>query len=270
MKIKYRFAFGWSSSREARLKSLGLEVKPVLPGQEGSVAISHVDEGAPGWDDACQLVRSWNGSIFTSTEFSAKEIAAADFCVMRGVNTHGYPQPETNFDYMKETYSSDEHCRSCGTGLFQVAPFRIKRSVKMGRSSFMQLHWVVGEFFMSTAAWRAHLMPLGVPGLGVRDTKGQSIEEIVQLVTTKRAEFNMDGIAGVACPVCGRERYMAHDRGYFPCSDAFPDLPAFRSEQYFGAGGVAFNEVVVRADVVRKIQSEKMRGVSLWPCASLR
>jgi len=41
----------------------------------------------------------------------------------------------------------------------------------------------------------------------------------------------------------------------------------FRSSQFFGSGGKAFNEIVVRQEVVAAIKGAGLRGVEFFPCA---
>lgn len=64
-----------------------------------------------------------------------------------GVRGHsGYPQPETNFQYLKMVYEGV--CMRCGIFDRQVAPFRFKRSGRASPSGFTQLNWVHDAFFV--------------------------------------------------------------------------------------------------------------------------
>jgi hypothetical protein len=265
MKINYRYAFKWSPERGAVLRELGLRVDAPVSGE--GVANAYAEEGHSGWSVACQLIRSWDGSEFITTEFTGPEISGAEYCVLGGIHTNGYPQPEEGYGYRQITYSSENRCSKCGAGLSQAAAFRVKKSLKWGRNSFLQLYWVVDEYFMPAAVWESKLAPLGVAARPVEDTKGFPVEGVVQLVADRRVAFDMGSARGEICSLCGRERYRVNNRGYYPAPAGSPDIPIFRSEQIFGSGRMSFNEIIVRSDVVSVIVAERLRGVTLSPCA---
>lgn len=265
MKIKYRFVFPWTPARGAQLESLGLRVEAPRPPPEIAIGVSHAEEGQEGWSQACQLVREWDGSISISTEFSREEVLRAEYCVMSGRHFSGYPQPEDDFGYRAVTYAGS--CDQCGSSDGQVAPFRVRKSLKWGRNDFLQLFWVVDEYFMSIGSWERVLSPLGVKGRQVEDVKGRALTGIVQLNVDHSVEIDMGDARGEVCSTCGRERFSTHIRGFRPLPVGNPDVPIFRSSQIFGAGGMAFNEIIVRQDVVAAIMSSRLRGVDLLPCA---
>jgi hypothetical protein len=265
MKIMYRFTFLWSEDRGRQLESLGLTVEAPKGQGEHGIGVAYADEGMEGWSTACSLVREWEGGVRESTEFSEEEVELADYCVLRGLHYSGYPQPEADFAFAEATYQG--YCSQCGTSLGQVAPFKVRKSLKWGRNSFLSLFWVVDQYFMPTAVWQAHLAPLGVLANPVHDTKGQVLDGIVQLKVDVRASLDLEDVRGEFCPACGREKFPAHNRGFYPSPISPPELPIFRTAQYFGHGRIGANEVVVRSDVASAITSAKMKGAYLWPCA---
>ena len=265
MKVIYRFDFPWTTSRGAKLESLELAVKAPKPPPEIAIGVSEAEEGQPGCDEACTLVREWGGTISCTTKFARAEIEAAEHCFLRGRHFNGYPQPEEDFRYCDTTYKG--HCENCGTSLAQIAPFRVRKSLKWGRNAFLQLFWVVDEYFMPTAVWETTLAPLGIEARPVEDTKGQVLEGIVQLRVDTRQALDLGDSRGEICAACGRERYSTHIRGFLPPPKGSPDLPIFRSAQFFGSGGMGFNEIVVRHDVVQAVTSSGLRGLEFVPCA---
>ncbi|MFC6839731.1 hypothetical protein ACFQGW_07645 [Xanthomonas theicola] len=132
---------------------------------------------------------------------------------------------------------------------------------------FLKLFWVDDAYFMLTPSWREHLALLGVRSWPVEDTKGNELEGIVQLKADTRVPLAMDDMHGIQCETCGRKRYHYHRRGFFPAPAERPDLPIFRSEQYFGAGHQSSNAIIVNSKVAAVIQSAALRVIELWPCA---
>jgi hypothetical protein len=230
--------------------------------------VLEIDEGAPGWSEACRLIREWKGRAQIDTEFLDSEILSAEYCVLRGRHYSGYPQPEADFAFAEATYQG--YCPQCGTSLGQVAPFKVRKTLRWGRNSFLSLFWVVDQYFMPTAVWQAHLAPLGVQANPVHDTKGQVLDGVVQLKVDVRANFDLEDVRGETCTACGREKFPAPNRGFYPSPISPPGLPIFRTGQYFGHGRIGANEVIVRSDVARAITSAKMRGAYLLPCAPRR
>jgi hypothetical protein len=267
MKIKYRFSFAWDSARALQLENLGLKVDPPSWGQAEVIGVSQAIEGDPGWSEASQLVRNWKGNSLVTTEFTAPEIASAEYCRLRVCHTSGYPQPETDFAYREQTFDTASFCSECGVGLVQDAPFRVLNSLKWGRNTFLKLNWVDDAYFMLRQAWEDHLAPLGVECRNVEDLRGRRLESMVQLRADISVPLIMGDVSGTNCGKCGRERYPGHCRGYFPAPSGRPNLPIFRSEQYFGANHQSSNAIIVNAQVATAIQSAGLRGVELWPCA---
>jgi hypothetical protein len=52
------------------------------------------------------------------------------------VHASGYPQPERDFLYLEQAYDLSARCPKCGEGAVQVAPFRIKKTLKWGGMPF--------------------------------------------------------------------------------------------------------------------------------------
>ena len=265
MRIKYRFVFEWTEARNAKLVSFGLKVVPAAP-KTGEFAVSHVVEGAPEWSEVCDLIRIWDAMVTVTTEFTAAEVDGAAHCALQLVHASGYPQPEDDFAYREQTYDVSKRCSTCGEGAVQVAPFRVKRTLKWGRNAFLKLNWVEEACFMQRPVWEEHLSRFGIGVLPVEDTKGNRLDDVVQLDLGPAVPLSMGEGHGIRCDVCGRERFPWHDRGFFPAPMSPPDLPLFRSVQRFGVENACANGMIVSAEVVKVIKSAGLRGAELWPC----
>ncbi len=267
MKIKYRFVFEWTEARNAKLVSLGLKVTPSAP-RVGEFAVCHVVEGAPEWTEVCDLIRKWDALVTVTTEFTAAEVDGAAHCALQLVHASGYPQPEDDFAYREQTYDVSMRCPKCGEGAVQVAPFRVKRTLKWGRNAFLKLNWVEEACFMQRPVWEEHLSRFGIGILPVEDTKGKQLDDIVQLDLGPAVPLSMGDGHGIRCDVCGRERFPWHDRGFFPAPISPPTLSLFHSVQRFGVENRCANGMIVSAEVVKVIKSAGLRGAELWPCMS--
>ncbi len=266
MKIVYRFSINWNQSQVAQLERLGLTVEHRLPQDpEGGIAICLVEEGQPGWVEVSELMRSWKAFTYVTTEFTPEEIAGADYCRLIGEHHNGYPQPEDEF--IPVTYDTSDYCETCGTGLKQNAPFRVRNNLKWGRNDFLKLFLIPDEFFMPAERWRSLLAPRGVAAREVVDVKGKPLESVIQLDIQERVALDTGGAEGEVCSGCGRQRYPPHNRGFFPAPLDPPDAPIFRTQEYFGVGHSGFNCILVDASMAAFIQSKGLKGAKLWPCA---
>lgn len=266
MKITYRFSISWNSTRVAQLERLGQVVEQRVPeAPDGGIAICLVEEGQPGWVEVSELIRNWKAFTYVTTEFTPEEIAGADYCRLIGEHNNGYPQPEDEF--IPVTYDTSDYCETCGTGLKQNAPFRVRNNLKWGRNDFLKLFLIPDEFFMRSEGWQSLLAPICVAAREVADVRGKPLESVIQLDIDERVALDMGDAEGQACSDCGRQRYAPHNRGFFPAPLGRPDAPIFRSQEYFGVGHSGFNCILVNASVAAFIQSKGLRGVRLWPCA---
>lgn len=102
---------------------------------------------------------------------------SADYCVVRGWNTGGYPMPDGDNGYLKLTYG-DSGCKYCGIGKKQQEPFRIR---KIPNYKLWGLEWVHDELFVDADIYRRIFEPLGINCISVHNTTGNSIDFIMQL-----------------------------------------------------------------------------------------
>jgi len=266
VKVVYRFSIAWNRSRVVQLERLGLTVEQRVPEAEGGgLAICVVEEGHPSWAETSQLMKSWKAFTYIDTEFSSEEILGAEYCHLVGEHNSSYPQPEDEFRDV--TYDTSDYCSNCGIGSTQRAPFRVRNQLKWGRNDFLRLFLVPDEFFMKAERWKDLLAPQGVAAREVADVRGKALDSVVQLDINERVALDLGDIEGEVCPACGRQRYLPHSRGFFPAPLNPPEVPMFRSQQYFGVGHSGFNCILVDASMAEFIVAKGLKGVRLWPCA---
>lgn len=96
-------------------------------------------------DRTWPAVRKWisprSHSDLVSPTFSEAEITAARWVELVPNWHHGYPQPETDFGYLNQTYDLSAYCTACGIGAVEKAPFRMRGEPRWGRRGILQLNW---------------------------------------------------------------------------------------------------------------------------------
>jgi len=251
-----------------------------------------VDESDPRWSLILGLLSRHDVSDRIETEFSAKEIRAAEWLSLEATGHFGYPQPED--DYMRATYDLADYCGRCGIGAIQQHPFRLRKDPLGKRSHFLQLNWVFDEFFVSTEV-RATLLDARISGIDflepILHKSAQPIESFAQLRVREvlGAALQTEQHQPVTCkpqneeshvpegpgpkryppdaPFCGRLKYHWLTRGITRYQrQAFMGAPDIvKSHEWFGSGGAADRQVLVNRRVADLILQRKWRGVRLTP-----
>jgi rRNA maturation protein Nop10 len=245
---------------QAELKNYGISV-----GDRG-LEVFEVKESQESWPDMAKWIIKRDAFDMVRTEFSNNEISDADWLAINGNWHNGYPQPdEDNFGYRAVTYDLSNYCPSCGIGMKQCAPFRMKAEPKWGRRQVMQLNWVFDVFFVSPEFWAKVFQPFGIGCREVLKTNGQKLETIVQLVVEEEADIRTDGLTEEKCSTCGQVKYNFVTRGKSPALVSKPIVHMIKSTQYFGSGGAADKCVMISRKLAAAL--EGVRGAIMSPVA---
>ncbi|MGC3975025.1 MAG: hypothetical protein QM771_11660 [Nitrospira sp.] len=229
------------------------------------LAIFVIDESDRRWPDFQRWLADRHLRSLVSTEFTADEIAHAQWADLTPDWHYGYPQPVD--DYKAVTYDCTDHCEQCGIGAIQCAPFRLKGEPKWGRRSIFQLNWVFDEYFVTPNLWETILNPLGVECRSVLNTKGKELSTVVQVVVREEVGITHETLSSTRCALCGRIKYLPHRRGYFPSLTKYPSAPIAKTREYFGSGASAYKSIVVSQAVISAFIAHRVRGASCWPIA---
>lgn len=268
MRILHRFGLRPSSAQRRELTALGVDLgkEIILPGGGDPIVAFDLDEEHPNWVAASSLLRKWDASDIPRTEFTPKEIDAAQWLEITAWH-HGYPQPEDSFGYLSGTYDLAAWCESCGIGAKQKAPFRMKGEPRWGRRGVLHLNWVFDELFVTPEVWKQVFDPAGVSQRAVLSLKGAELTSVVQLVINDEVNIACDGLPAERCSRCDRTKYSVVSRGRFPALQDAPNQPMVRTAQYFGSDALAFQRLLVNRSVVRAASKAKLRGWTLTPVA---
>ena len=262
MKIIHRIGVGGQGPIRTELQRLGYELK------DGCGAL-HVEESDSRWPKVDELVKKYAKLDMVTTKFSPSEIASAKFLTLVPEWHHGYPQPDGGFAYEAVTYDGIAGCSDCGCLKRQIAPFRFKREPKWGRRSILQLNWVFDEYFVIPDVWEEVFRPLGIGALEVLHAKTEMpLKTVVQLdIPREDVELHLPTYEFQQCDLCTTKKYLPISRGFFPSFTGKSNSALFRSREFFGSGGSAFNEIFVTQSLCRAMRERKLRGVRFKPVA---
>lgn len=230
----------------------------------------------PRWNEVKIFVEMRKLFCLAKSVFSKEELQQSQWLSMRSTWHVGYPQPEAGFKYETITYTRENHCRECGCGLKQVAPFRMKKQPKFSTRHFMMLNWVADELFLDEAA-KNILQEASVSGVSFWEVhnKGASVilPDIYQLmVNTTLKEGLVTELspirATLICEKCGRTRYHPHGVGkYTYRKEIFENAPdVVKTAEMYGWGHSCSRDILIRQSVYRLLSQTKIdRGLEFSP-----
>lgn len=232
------------------------------------ISVLEIYENHPHWEYISMYVQNGNMSCRPETIFTTKELQSAEWLRMRSKWRFGYPQPEGNFAYKTITYSKENYCSNCGSGLTQIDSFRIKKAPKWGSRNFMELNWIGDELFLSEKA-KLILQDACITGITFRDVKNSSGKEthegIEQLVVTDILEKGLvdtePSIRRVTlCPECGTTKYLCSGVGMLTFKkEIFANAPDIvKSFEIFGDRLYAARVILVNHKVYDVITKNKL------------
>ena len=206
--------------------------------------------------------------------------------------SRSYPQPQ-DLGHLDIVYR--DVCPRCSVHGPQISPFRIKRSVKMIESTFLQLNWVFDAFFASPII-AENIIHAGITGISrgavVDHLSNEEFADRAQLiVSATRACIDVSQLGTVTCrpnneedakllaqnsdlarsivgarnrskaPFCGRVKYkVPTSLTLLPgsLSDA-PDI--FQTAEWFGSGGLAFRLTLASSRFVEFVRERGWKGM---------
>lgn len=89
---------------------------------------------------------------YTEVVYTKEEMEQAEWLAVRSKWRWEYPQPAGDGSYQRFTYSEENYCRECGSGLAQINSFRVKKTPKWSKKNFLMLNWIEDELFLSDNA----------------------------------------------------------------------------------------------------------------------
>jgi hypothetical protein len=263
MDIEHRVGFHAPDDRiVAMWAKLGFEVS-----QGFNVVV--VRESHPRWGQVSTLIantRRWSDVAYAL--FDSAEIDSADTLGVGAAWHHGYPQPESDFGYLKATYDLQAYCPRCGGGKTQRAPFRMRSEPNWECRSILQLNWVFDEYFVTPRLWEDLFKPFGVEAREVLSARGRTpLSTVVQLVVPDVVDLDMPTLPFEDCEACSRRKYLPVATDFLPRSNSPVPVMA-KSAQSFGSGHSSWNLVLCAQALRQSLLKAGAEGVDFQPCRS--
>lgn len=214
-------------------------------------------------------ITKWNCSISYGSLYDKKDIDESELLVFAGVWDNGYPQPEEVNDYLKATYDLSNFCGFCGIGAIQKAPFRIKKDPSWGTKKMFQLKWVYDEIFIKKEFYELFFKPKGIEYMPVVLHKSSLVSESTVQLIIKKVNQNsllLKNHPHKKCKECGRIKYHPGNKGYLENFEKsiHDSLKIFKSTEYFGDMGKAYNRVYLVKGLADELRREGVKA-NLWP-----
>jgi hypothetical protein len=212
-------------------------------------------------------------------------IEKADWFII-SAGSYQYPQPENDFGYLESTFNTENHCRLCGMGKIQNAPYRLKSEPKQLNNQFWGLYWENEPIFVRQEA-RNILEKENIRGIHfsqpVLHKKNTPVNNFYQLhidtilakgfdsyntntITCKiNNEEDLNNDPGLSC--CGRIKYHYPMSGGYLFDKAIfdPACDIMLSNENFGSGGSADRLVIVSSRFKQLVDKNKLKGLSFTP-----
>jgi hypothetical protein len=270
MRNIHRIIFKDEPGRRQILTSLGIgfhePVGPLVP-----LVWFDIEEDTSAYAALKSYLFGWDAADNAGTIFTTAEIQGASWLAMRPKFAWGYPQPEDDSGYLDLSFDLTNYCRHCGTGSRQIAPIRFSGEPTWGKRHILQTNWIFDEYFAQPATWQDLFRPFGVECMPVIHHKtNKELKTVVQLklenTATSRLEIATDHPYEL-CAECGRIKYNPITIDFYPNFVLPQTRPILRSQEFFGSGGSAWNEIVVSRDLFAHIREKKCAGVDFIPLA---
>lgn len=253
MRNYYQIFNNWDASQVEALKSAEVNVAT------GLQKIRLYDQER--FSQLEPLFKRWGAMVTIGSEFSDDDYSSAKHLMVLPDWQTQYPQPESGFSYLQETYDLNDFCPSCGIGAVQKGPFRIQKDIKWSRKKSFILNWVLDQVFVSSDAYETIFAPIGIDFFPVLLHKSEKIiDGVRQLkIDTAVTDLRLGNATFERCEACARIKYQPITNDFFPAfTDASYAPLITRTREYYGSGKSASNWIVVSQSFRTVLLAEKI------------
>lgn len=261
MKQLYNIFSNWDKSQASMLSQHGIKV------DLGYYSFWIEDEDLYG--KLKPFFDKWGVMETVVSKFTKEEESNAKRLILLSPWANGYPMPDGDAGYKKTTYNDSKYCSTCGIGLIQKEPFRLRKAPNWsGHKKVFSLNWVYDELFAKKDFYESLLKPLGIGSEKVLlHKKDTVIEDTVQLIIPKtEAALRLEAYPFQICKECNRKRFNLINDGFFPSfEEDVGDLQLFKSSEWFGTGANARKYIFVSQQLRREFLKNKISATYI-PC----
>lgn len=212
---------------------------------------------------------TWEIHETVRTKFTEEEENNAKRLVLLSPWANGYPMPDGDNGYQHTTYDNTEYCNTCGMGLKQKEPFRLKKAPNWsGHKRMFSLNWVFDELFVRKDFYESLFKPIGIKIEKVLLYKKETmIEDTVQLVIPETdIDLSLEDYSFEICKDCNRKRYDLINKGFFPSfKEDVGDMQIFKSKEWFGTGANARKYIFISQTLRKELLKAKI-SANYIPC----
>lgn len=262
MDFKHRVSL--KKERDKELINFIDEQKIDYENTEFSFVILEILESNKFWPKINKYLIAKNIRTITEGVYSKQEIEQAKWITMRSKLRWQYPQPAGNDNYKNITYSKENYCNQCNTGLTQIDSFRVKKTPKWKRNYFLMLNWIEDELFLSDNA-KNILTNSGLRGFKFFDVVKNDVTKLEDFNQLKVNEILSPGLIDQEntikethkCNKCGVVKYVTTGRGLVYRESVFRnDVDIVNSFELFGLSGV--RTIFINQNFYKVIINNKM------------
>lgn len=257
MKIIHRIGINPDEKERRIMQEIGIPV-PL-----NEFFVFELEEGSEKFIRLKPYIDKWRLPDMLRTEYTKQELNAASYLNFLPLWFNGYPMPDYDNGYIGTTYQKHGYCETCGTGLVQQSPFRLKKSPNWGPKKIFTLYWVYDEFFVRKDVYEAVFKKYGIESMPVLlYKKDLLIEDTVQLIIPSiQVPSNLEGQPYEICKTCGMKKYNPQIRGFFPSfKDSVTGLHLFKGMEYFGSGGESFKQIFVSQELRQEMLKYQIKA----------
>jgi hypothetical protein len=249
MKTFTRFVF--EEAHRHQLLTAGLTYSQLQFRSEssGELLIFQADQNDSHYPLASKLSKKFDAFELVHSEFSDEEMNQAEFFLISSSKILGFPQPDSDDTWRKNSFDVSQQCSNCGIGAHQTSPLTMKKQPRWTKKrNCGTLNWLLSEIFCAENDLAPLISDFSLDTLAVHlGARGRHMEGVLQLhpsesFAVRATSENQSSV----CKSCRRSRFSFSYVGYAP-SPLYPWTDVFRTVEWFGDGADSFRPIYVSA-----------------------
>ena len=278
MKINYRFPKNFNSEQKNILKEYNIDIDIGFD----AFTILNTDKY---FNEVKELFKDdWESLAFPNMIYNKKEYESADTYVIHAKKYLGYAKPDT--EKIVDTFEFPYNIEPQYKGVFkvkaqskefgmlkgeQIGYYQMKGEPKWGKNHIASLFDVFDDFFVKPEVYKNFFEPLGIESRKVLDFKTRKpLKTVIQLVTQgiSKYKLNIDPKSiniSYEIKEWGITKYVLRGDKKEPLFTGNNDYDFFRSQEYFGDGGMNLNNIYISKKLYNIITDNKLKGLNIEP-----